>query len=295
MSSALYRIGYAAARRPWRVIAGWLVIAAAVVAAAGAFGGDLEDSFEVPGVDSQRAVELLSEAGSERAGLNARVVVTTSDAAAIIDAPDARRAITDLRGELELLPNVLAVTDPFASGGVSADGRIAVIAVQYPVLEALDASDLDRLVETVAKARLDSPLQVEAGGDLFFAFSEGESGSSELLGLVVAMIVLLIAFGSLIAMGLPIGMALFGLAVGISAMSLIAHFIEVPSWAPQIGSMIGLGVGIDYALFLVTRHREFLHRGLGVTDAAGRAVPLIQPTHLPETRRGGLINFHPVG
>ena len=86
------------------------------------------------------------------------------------------------------------------------------------------------------------------------------------------MIVLLVAFGSLIAMGLPIGMALFGLALGVSSMSLIAHLIDVPSWAPQIGSMIGLGVGIDYALFLVTRHREFLHRGLDVADAAGRAV-----------------------
>ena len=93
-----------------------------------------------------------------------------------------------------------------------------------------------------------------------------------MIGLVVAMIVLLVAFGSLIAMGLPIGMALFGLALGISSMSLIAHLIEVPSWAPQIGSMIGLGVGIDYALFLVTRHREFLHRGSDVADAAGRAV-----------------------
>ena len=133
-------------------------------------------------------------------------------------------------------------------------------------------SDLERLLDTVADARVDSTLQVEAGGDLFFAFDEAETGASEMIGLLVAMIVLLVAFGSLIAMGLPIGMALFGLALGVSSMSLIAHLIEVPSWAPQIGSMIGLGVGIDYALFLVTRHREFLHRGLDVADAAGRAV-----------------------
>ncbi len=147
-----------------------------------------------------------------------------------------------------------------------------MVSIQYPVLEDLDVSDLDRLEELVADARIDSTLQIEAGGDLFFAFDAAETGVSEMIGLVVAMIVLLVAFGSLIAMGLPIGMALFGLALGVSSMSLIAHLIEVPSWAPQIGSMIGLGVGIDYALFLVTRHREFLHRGSDVADAAGRAV-----------------------
>jgi len=272
MSSALYRIGHAAARRPGRVIAAWLVIAIAVVAASASFGRDLDDSFEVPGVDSQQAVELLSSAGSDSAGLTARVVVTPLDPGATLDSPASEEAIARLRSDVVALPNVLSVSEPSAAGGISADGRVAVLTVQYPVLEALDVADLDRLRATIADARVDSTLQIEAGGDLFFAFDEPETGASELVGLLVAMIVLLVAFGLLIAMGLPIGMALFGLAVGISSMSLIAYVIDVPSWAPQIGSMVGLGVGIDYALFLVTRHREFLHRGLDVADAAGRAV-----------------------
>ena len=110
------------------------------------------------------------------------------------------------------------------------------------------------------------------GGDLFFAFEEAATGIGELIGLVAAVVILLLAFGSLIAMGLPIGMALFGLALGISSMSLITYLVDIPSWAASLGSMVGLGVGIDYALFLVTRHREYLARGMTVEESVGRAV-----------------------
>ena len=110
------------------------------------------------------------------------------------------------------------------------------------------------------------------GGDLYFAFEEPQTSAGEIIGLVVALIILLAAFGSLIAAGLPIGMTLFGLALGVSAMSLITYLIEIPSWAPQMASMIAIGVGIDYALFVVTRHREFLARGAPVEESVGRAV-----------------------
>ena len=155
---------------------------------------------------------------------------------------------------------------------MSPDGRIALIRVQYPVIEDLDASDLANLKELGVELREGSSLQVEMGGDLFFAFEEAETGTGEVIGLIMAVIILLVAFGSFIAMGLPIGMTLFGLALGISSMSLITYLIDIPSWAPQMASMIGLGVGIDYALFLVTRHREFLARGATVEESVGRAV-----------------------
>ena len=181
------------------------------------------------------------------------------------------------------LPNVVAMSDPVstlalgpddaaASGEVSADGRVVLIAIQYPVMEALDVGDLDNLKEAVNEIRADSPLQIEMGGDLFLNFEEPENNAAELIGLVVAMVILLVAFGSVIAMGLPIGLAVFGLALGIASMSLINYVIDIPSWAPQMASMIGLGVGIDYALFIVTRHREFLARGMTVEESAGRAV-----------------------
>jgi RND superfamily putative drug exporter len=109
------------------------------------------------------------------------------------------------------------------------------------------------------------------GGDLFSSFEEASTGS-EMIGVIAAVIILLLAFGSLIAMGLPLGMALFGLALGISSMSLITYLVDIPSFAPQMASMIGLAVGIDYALFLVTRYREFLARGMTIEESVGRAV-----------------------
>jgi RND superfamily putative drug exporter len=155
---------------------------------------------------------------------------------------------------------------------VSADGRVAVLRLHYPVIEELSPADLENLKAVVAEAREGSPLRIEMGGDLFFAFEEAEAGIGELLGLAVAAGILLLAFGSLVAMGLPIASALLGLVIGIAALSLVTHLVDVPTWAPVIGTMVGLGVGIDYALFLVTRHREHLASGMPVEESVGRAV-----------------------
>ncbi|NNF54065.1 MAG: MMPL family transporter [Acidimicrobiales bacterium] len=283
MSTALYRLGRSAAGHPWRVIGAWLVAAVVVVGASVAFGRKLEDSFEVPGLDSQQALELLSNAESDTAGLTAQVVVTSSDSTAtFFDNPDAQVELAAMQARLAALPNVLATSDPAGAlalgpdraaqtGSLSPDGRIALIRLQYPVVEKLGLADLEALKAAVLAADGDV-LQAETNGDLFFAFEEPETGAGEFLGIGVAVVILLLAFGSVIAMGLPIGMALFGLALGVSSMPLVAYVIEIPSWAPQIASMVGLGVGIDYALFLVTRYREFLARGLPVEESVGRAV-----------------------
>ena len=283
MSNALYRLGRMAARNPWRVIGVWLLAAAIVFGASSAFGAELEDSFEVPGLDSQRALQLLSAAQSDTAGLTAQVVVVPHDeSATFFDDADAQVELAEVQSSLAALPNVLATSDPAGalalgpdgagkSGSLSPDGRIALIRLQYPVVEELGVEDLDALKDVVEEAA-GGALRVETNGDLFFAFEEPETGAGEMIGIAVAVVILLLAFGSVIAMGLPIGMALFGLALGISAMPLVTYLIEIPSWAPQIASMVGLGVGIDYALFLVTRHRELLARGFAVDEAVGRAV-----------------------
>jgi RND superfamily putative drug exporter len=266
------------------VIGAWLLVSVLVVGASGAFGRDLDDTVEVPGLDSQQATELLESANSEDAGLTAYVVATPlDDGQTFFDSADARAGLTDVRSAIAELPNVLGTTDPAGAlaegrdaavedGLVSADGRVALLRVQYPVRDELSSADLERLKAAGAEARLDSPLRIEMGGDLFFAFEEPETGIGELVGLIAAIVILLLAFGSVIAMGLPIGMAVFGLALSVSSMSLLMYVVELPSWATQIGSMVGLGVGIDYALFLVTRHREFLARGMTVEEAVGRAV-----------------------
>jgi RND superfamily putative drug exporter len=284
LSQALYRLGSFAARRPWIVIGTWLVVSVLVVGASAALGRQLEDTFDAPGVDSQEAAEMLTAAGSDQAGLTAQVVLTPlDDRATFFDSADARAAVTEVQEMVADLPTVLGATDvagtlakgpeaAAASGAVSPDGRVALIRVQYPPLEELDPTVLDDLKELGATAREGSPLRIELGGDLFFAFEQSGAGPGEILGLAAAAVILLLAFGSLIAMVLPIGMAIFGLAVGISSMSLIAYLIDIPSWAPAIGSMVGLGVGIDYALFLVVRHREYLARGMTVAESTGRAV-----------------------
>jgi hypothetical protein len=142
--------------------------------------------------------------------------------------------------------------------------------VQYPELSALEPADLERLKEVVATSG-SGVLQVEAGGDLFWNFEQPETEIAEIVGLLVAVVVLVLAFGSVAAAGLPIATALFGLGIGIGSLALVSYVVEVPSFATVMASMVGLGVGIDYALFVVTRHREHLAAGMDVVESVGLA------------------------
>ncbi|MFC5662639.1 MMPL family transporter [Kitasatospora misakiensis] len=284
LSKALLRLGASAARHPWRVIAAWLVAATLAVLAAVAFGGRNADSMTAPGLDSQRAAHLIERAGTGQEGMTAQVVVTPLDGAAtFFDHDGARTALTRLQTEVRRLPHVLGTSDPAGAldaggdtavrgGLVSADGRIAVVRVQYPDQSRLSAEDLDALVDLGDRLRAELPLRIEMGGSLFYAFSDPDGGASELIGLLAAAAILFLAFGSLVAAALPIGMAVFGLTVGVATMTVLARVTDVPTFAPVLGSMVGLGVGIDYALFVLARHREYLARGLDPREAAGRAV-----------------------
>ncbi|MCX5527866.1 MMPL family transporter [Streptomyces bobili] len=284
LSKALLRLGTGAARHPWRVIAAWLVAATLAVLAAVAFGGRTADSMTAPGLDSQQAAELIERAGTGQDGMTAQVAVTPLDGGAtFFDDDGARTALTRLRAEVKRLPHVLGTSDPAGAldtggdtavrgGLVSADGRIAVVRVQYPDQSRLSAEDLDALVDLGDRLRAELPLRIEMGGNLFYAFSDPGGGASELIGLLAAAAILFLAFGSLVAAALPIGMAVFGLTIGVATMTVLAGVTEVPTFAPVLGSMVGLGVGIDYALFVLARHREYLACGLDPQAAAGRAV-----------------------
>ncbi|MEU9177146.1 MMPL family transporter [Streptomyces sp. NPDC048550] len=284
LSKALLRLGGGAARHPWRVIAAWLIAATLAVLAAIAFGGRTADSMTAPGLDSQRAAELIERAGTGQEGMTAQVVVTPLDGGAtFFDHGSARTALTRLQTEVKRLPHVLGTSDPAGAldaggdtavrgGLVSADGRIAVVRVQYPDQSRLSAKDLAALVDLGDRLRAELPLRIEMGGNLFYAFSDPDGGASELIGVLAAAAILFLAFGSLVAAALPIGMAVFGLTVGVATMTVLAGVTDVPTFAPVLGSMVGLGVGIDYALFVLARHREYLARGLDPREAAGRAV-----------------------
>jgi putative drug exporter of the RND superfamily len=284
VSGVLERLGRFAARRPWVVIATWAAVCLVVLTAAASFGRELDDPFEAPGLDSQRATELLTRAGAGDMGLGADVVLTPRDPSeSFFDSPEAQADVARVEAAVAALPKVLGTSDPAGvldggrqsavdSGVVSPDGEVALIRIQYPGRADLSPADLEHLKTTLDDLRDTTSLRIEAGGDLYFAFESPPAGLGEAVGLSVAIVILLLAFGSIVAMGLPIGTALIGLAVGAGSLSVVAYVVDIPSWAVVIGSMIGLGVGIDYALFILTRYREHLAEGRDVEDAVGRSL-----------------------
>jgi putative drug exporter of the RND superfamily len=265
MSALLFRVGRSCARHPFRVIIVWLVAAIALVGLKGAAGGQFDDSFRVPGVESQRAADILKDRFPSRGGQATRIVIHVDDGR--LDDADHRPTIDRARQQLATGHQVTNVTDPFATGSVaiSPDGHTGYVDVAY---------DVDKLTTTqfhdatmAADGARNAGVQTEFTGEL--ALLAKTDPSSELIGVGVAVVVLLIAFGSVVAMGLPILTALFGLFVGATAVGVLSAVMDVPSFSLILCMMIGLGVGIDYALFIVTRHRQYLHDGMSVEDAAG--------------------------
>ena len=267
MSAFLFRLGRNSARHPFRVLGLWLVAAIAVVALQGRAGGEFDDSFRVPGVESQHAADVLNERFPSRGGQSARIVLHTADGR--LDDGDHSATVDQARAQLAGGHGVAGVTDPFAaqSAALSADGQTAYVDVAYAV-DKLTATQLDDATAMADRARAGG-VQVELTGPL--ALLAQETPSSELIGVAVAIIVLLVAFGSVVAMGLPIVTALLGIFVGAAGVGVLSAFMDVPEFSLILCMMVGLGVGIDYALFIVTRHRQHLHDGMSVEDSAGTA------------------------
>jgi RND superfamily putative drug exporter len=262
MSRVLYLVGWWAARHPWRVIAGWLLVGAVVTALASSFGGAMQDSFKIPGSDTQRTNDLLSERFPAMSGTAARVVVHSEHGS--LDGQRLREARQALAG----LPSVSGVSPP----AISPDNDTAVLAVQYdvPVTELEGRTAVDALTTAVEPLR-ETGHRVELGGPVPENAQE-ISGAAEVIGMVVALIILLVAFGALLAASLPLVIAITGLVVGVGGITLMAALTDMSTNAPTLATMVGLGVGIDYALFIVTRHRDNLARGMGIPEAAGHAV-----------------------
>ncbi len=262
MSRFLHRLGGASARHPWRVVAAWAAAAVVVLGLAGAFGGALNDDYVIPGTSSQRAYDLLQEKFPAMAGADARVVAHTDQGTLDQDA-----LATAQQSLSTTVDHVSQVAPPV----VSQDGATAVLTVQYdvPVTDFKDDTGLTQLRDAAANLT-DRGYQVELGGQMPENIST-PGGTAEMVGIGIAMLILFLAFGSFVAAGLPIGIALVGLGIGTAGVSLIAAITDVTTIAPTLASMIGIGVGVDYALFVVTRHRDALARGLSVPDAAAEA------------------------
>ena len=272
MSVFLYRLGRACVQHRWRTIGVWLAAAIVLIGLNNAVGGKMTNGFVVPGLDSQEAYDLLAERFPAEGGISAQVVIE-APAGSLLSDPAQQTAITAMTQAFQSIEGVAVVVPPLLGQTVSESGTIGLFRIGYHPDYLPSQAMLEDLEEAGREsAGGEAVLRVEFGGDLYNATEQPETGLGELLGLVSAVLVLLLAFGSVVAMGLPIGLALFGLTLGIGGIiGLVAIGMDVPEWTPNMASMIGLGVGIDYALFIVTRFREGLADGLTVDDAAGRA------------------------
>ncbi|WP_018500195.1 MMPL family transporter [Parafrankia discariae] len=262
MSGFLYRVGWLAAGRPWRVIGAW--VAALVVASvlAVAWGGEPHDDYDAPGTASQRGTDLLRAEFPVLAEAQARVVLHTADGRRLDPALTAA-----VSARLAKVPDVILVSPPRPS----TDGDTALINVQYdrPVTDLGGSDAVDDLVEA-ARPATDAGVTAEFGGQVAENIQE-VNGRAEAVGVGFALVILLVAFGSIVAAGVPLAVALIGLGIGSAGITLIAAGTDVSTIAPTLASMIGIGVGIDYALLLITRHVEGLRAGLPVRESAARA------------------------
>lgn len=271
MATFLYKIGHWAFARRTRVLAAWVLVLAVLGGLAGAFGRSADAQLSIPGVESVEASELLQERfpGGAAGGANARIVFAAPDGQTVTD-PTVRATIEQSLAGAADVPQVGAVSDPFARGGVSPDGAIAYASVAYTAQpQDLTEEARDGLLDVVDDAR-DAGLQVEVGGEATQAAPE--QSAAEAVGVLVALVVLAITFGSMLAAGLPLLTALVGVGAGMAGILALSSVVDLDSSTPTLGLMIGLAVGIDYALFIAVRHKENLREGWAPQEAAARAV-----------------------
>jgi RND superfamily putative drug exporter len=267
----------ACANHPWRVVLAWIAIILLLLGAVFTVGGSLRDEFEIPGSDTQKATDLIeSEFASEQGGvLN---LVFAAPAGQRLDTPERKAAIEDAIAKLKTSEfkatkdraGIESIGDPFKDDTISDDGRIAYTEAQFDRIiydkdrEAVVAVE-DEVRKTVAPAGIDA----EFNGDA--EFPPIEQGPQELLGLIAALIVLLVVFRTFVSSSIPIALALTALFTAFLLLFILAGFTDINTITPLLVSMIGLGVGIDYSLFIVTRFRQYLHEGLSPADAAAEA------------------------
>jgi len=262
------------------VITAWIVALIGLGMIASSVGSDFTEEFSLPSSDSKDALDLLENRFPAQAGDVVQIVYKAESG---VESPAIEQKMKGVFTQVAALPHVSEVSSPYEKGGagaVSEDGKIAYATAQFDVTtDKLNDGEVKKIVDT-ARAAGGNGLRVETGGSpVEEVRGEEEESSSEGIGILAAVVVLLISFGSVVAMGLPLLTALFALGVGISGITLFTHVFNTAEFAPQLAFMIGLGVGVDYALFILTRFRNGLDEGLdkreaaiAAVDTAGRAV-----------------------
>jgi RND superfamily putative drug exporter len=247
------RLGDFSARRPWAVIGAWLAALATMVVLAGAAGGSFADDFSAPGSQSKKAQQLLEERfpGAANGTVLAVFIAKPGDT---VEAH--RTAVTAALAKAQRVSGVAAVDEPFASGTVADAGTVAYVPIQVdtPATD-IGTKPIDDMYEALAPAR-GVGLSAEVGGDAAFINGGTKASGAELGGVLAALVILVIAFGAAVAALVPIALALVAVAIGLSSITLLASAFDVSTGAPSVGALIGLGIGIDYALLVVSRYRE---------------------------------------
>ncbi len=266
-------------KRRWLTLILWIVAGFGVFIVGQTAGADLNTDFRLPDSDSQEAFDLLEDRFPAQSGDTARVVFKAPSG---VDDPAVRLPMEQLFADLERFEHVAEVSSPYEPGlpTISPDRKVAFASIALSVIGPdFPKDEVDEMRDRIEETQLPAGVQVELGGTVVRFSDQEQGGFQEGVGVLAAIVILLVAFGSVIAMGLPIMTAIFGLLIGIGGIGLFAHFLDIPEFAPQLAGMIGLGVGIDYALFIVTRYRQALHSGMSPEDSvalsittAGRAV-----------------------
>ncbi len=268
----LGRFGRWCALHRWTVIIAWVILLVTLSVSSGVVGSGFSSQFDLPSSESTRGFDIIDQSFGGAGGGQTGSLVFRADQG--VEDPAVQSAITGYLDQIATLEDVRVVS-PFTEEGsaqiVTAGPEAGKTA--YAQIEVPQDIEQTRAVEIGNEIRDSEPevagLQVELGGAIFAEFAAPQS---ELLGLAFAIVILILAFGSVLAMGLPIGTALAGIGFGVAVVTLLSNVFSMPDFATTLGVMIGLGVGIDYALFIVTRYREFLHQGLTVPEAVGRSL-----------------------
>nr|WSY49698.1 MMPL family transporter [Streptomyces sp. NBC_00886] len=270
MAVLLHRLGHSAYRHRKLVLGIWLFVLTALITCVSVFGGKLDDRFSVPGTESQRALDSLSKTLPEASGASAQIVFTAPEGHRITEAPYAA-AIARTVTETERAPQVSEVVDPQTAGAVSADRTTAIVQIHYPVQTAEVRTSSVDAIQDAARAAEKGGLRTSVGGSVFN--SKGvHIGPSEIIGVAVALLVLVVTFGSLLAAGMALLPALMGVAAGLAGLLALAPAVSISSTAVTLALMLGLAVGIDYVLFILSRHRQQLARGTDPKESVALAV-----------------------
>ena len=269
MATLLYRLGRASFRRRKLVVVLWLVLLAALGGSALAFKGATSSDFTMPGTESQRAIDALQREFPEASGATGTIVVAAPSGGTLADAA-LKPAVEALVKEASALPGVLGAVDPFAAKALSQNGQYGLIQVQFAT-RADEVTEAQRAAYEQSGAAAEAAgLRVEHGGEVLN--TEPEVGGTESIGVIIALVVLIITFGSLVAAGMTMLNALIGVGAGMAGLFALSSVVSLTSTAPVLALMLGLAVGIDYSLFITSRHRQNLVDGLAPEDAAARAV-----------------------